>query len=219
MEEKKKGKGLVVALVLFILISLGLGGYIVYDKVLTKEEVKTESNEKKSDKKVEINKDSELVLKFDEDKVINHKDMDYKMYETLLSMQVSTEGENKATISFDKSKIYTDFGVENNANIKDSYDIEFDNEIADIFIGGIGQDSSGTFVFFLMEDGTVQYIEVYKALQNNDFSPKKANDVNNIIKFKNVSAATKEANTSGIVTVLAMKKDGTFYDMSKVINN
>lgn len=65
MEEKKKGKGLVVALVLFILVSIGLGGYIVYDKVLTKEEVKTKTEEKKENKKeetVSIDIDDESII-------------------------------------------------------------------------------------------------------------------------------------------------------------
>ena len=37
MEEKKQGKGLIVTLVLFILTTLVACGYIVYDKVLTKD--------------------------------------------------------------------------------------------------------------------------------------------------------------------------------------
>lgn len=37
MEDNKKGKGIVVVLVIFILLSLGLGGYICYDKILNKD--------------------------------------------------------------------------------------------------------------------------------------------------------------------------------------
>ena len=64
MEEKKKGKGLVVALVLFILISLGLGGYIAYDKVLNKEEVKTKKEEKKEKKEQET-----IIYSVDDEKI------------------------------------------------------------------------------------------------------------------------------------------------------
>ena len=218
MEEKKKGKGLVVALVLFILVSIGLGGYIAYDKVLNKEEVKTKTEEKKKNKNVEVKKE-EVNVKFDSDKSLNTKDIDYKMYETVEPLQVSVEEKNKVSIYIDKNKIYESFGIQDNANIKDSYDLNFDKEVVDVFIGGIGQDSSGTIIFFLLEDKTVQYIEVHKALQENSFTPKKADGVEEVIKFKNVSSRSKGAQTGGISNVLAVKSDGSFYDMEKVIFN
>lgn len=37
--EKKKNKVIIVLLILFILISLGLGGFIVYDKFISKKEI------------------------------------------------------------------------------------------------------------------------------------------------------------------------------------
>ena len=60
MEEKKQGKGLVVALVLFILTTLATCGYIVYDKVLTKDNVSKEVNTKKEENK-ELDINSDLV--------------------------------------------------------------------------------------------------------------------------------------------------------------
>lgn len=51
--EKKNNKGIVVALVVAIFIILGLGGYIIYDKVLSTEK---ESKQEES-KKEEVNKD------------------------------------------------------------------------------------------------------------------------------------------------------------------
>ena len=60
MEEKKQGKTLVVALVLFILTTLVACGYIVYDKVLTKDNNTKEVNTKKEDTK-ELDINSRLV--------------------------------------------------------------------------------------------------------------------------------------------------------------
>lgn len=56
MEEKKKNKSLVIALIVFILLALGLSGYIVYDKVLSKDnntkvEEKNSENEPIEEKK------------------------------------------------------------------------------------------------------------------------------------------------------------------------
>ncbi len=53
MEEKKNKKGLIVLFVILIILVLGLGGYLVYDKVIKKDEVKTEKK-KTEDKKEEI---------------------------------------------------------------------------------------------------------------------------------------------------------------------
>ena len=66
MENKKQGKGLVVALVMFIIICLGLIAYILYDKgiILEKEEVtKQEITEKKTEqvKEKELDINSRLV--------------------------------------------------------------------------------------------------------------------------------------------------------------
>ena len=63
MNEKKKGNGgLVVALVLFIIISLGLGCFIVYDKFLSDNKSTTEKasiNEKKEKNETEIKEEKE----------------------------------------------------------------------------------------------------------------------------------------------------------------
>ena len=66
MEEKKQGKGLVVALVLFILTTLVSCGYLVYDKVLTKGKESTTVKETVQ-KEVEPKEDEEgyVLTKFD----------------------------------------------------------------------------------------------------------------------------------------------------------
>lgn len=66
--EKKNNKGIAVTLVIAIFIILGLGGYIVYDKVLsTEKESKQEENKKEEvneEKKYEeIATDNELIKK------------------------------------------------------------------------------------------------------------------------------------------------------------
>ena len=57
MEEKKSNRGLVIALVLFIVLSLGLGGYIVYNQFL--KQPKDNSNEVSEDTQKEEESDIE----------------------------------------------------------------------------------------------------------------------------------------------------------------
>ena len=53
---KKSNKGLIILIVLLILIVLGLSGYIVYDKFITKDEVKDNAPTNKESKEVSITK-------------------------------------------------------------------------------------------------------------------------------------------------------------------
>jgi len=46
MEEKKQGKGLIIAVIILTLLTIGMGGFIVYDKVLSPSNV---NNEEKTD--------------------------------------------------------------------------------------------------------------------------------------------------------------------------
>lgn len=57
--EKKSNAGVIVLIVVLLLVSLGLVGFIVYDKVLNKEEIKNVEN------KIEDKKDEEEVNKID----------------------------------------------------------------------------------------------------------------------------------------------------------
>ena len=60
-EKKKKNKGLIVVIIILILIILGLGGYIVYDKVLKEEPVKVEEPKEEVLKEPDFYDVSELV--------------------------------------------------------------------------------------------------------------------------------------------------------------
>ena len=57
--QKKNGKGLVVAIVLLVLLVLSLGGYLVYDKLLSKESIGTDQANKNSSVKGENNAQNE----------------------------------------------------------------------------------------------------------------------------------------------------------------
>jgi len=63
MEEKNKNKGLIIALIIFIAISLGLGGYICFDKFINTKgnnaNVKNPENENTNSQNTENNKKSE----------------------------------------------------------------------------------------------------------------------------------------------------------------
>ena len=61
--EKKKNKVIIVLLILFILISLGLGGFIVYDKFISKKEINV--GEVKQNKVESQDKNNNLTISSD----------------------------------------------------------------------------------------------------------------------------------------------------------
>ena len=38
----------------------------------------------------------------------------------------------------------------------------FDKNVANAYVGELGQDSKGTTLFYVMEDGTVEYTKIFK---------------------------------------------------------
>lgn len=83
MKENKSNKGLVVLVIILFILVLGLGTYIVYDKVINKDEVvsKTDSNDKKETKKG--------IIK-DESKEIVYSDNEYQ-YKKIPIINIDTE--------------------------------------------------------------------------------------------------------------------------------
>ena len=87
--------------------------------------------------------------------------------------------------------------------------ITFDKKIIDIFFGSMGQSSTGDTLFILLEDGTVEYIPIVHMFNHAQAAPisyGKINGVTDVTKFVLSS-------TTGGVTTLAVKSDGSFYDM------
>lgn len=74
-KNQKSGKGLIVVVVILVLLVLGLGGYIVYDKMLTKESTETKDSEA-TEKNVEEKENlDEIANKLVEK--LNKYDVDY----------------------------------------------------------------------------------------------------------------------------------------------
>ena len=213
-------KGMIVLLVILIILVLGMGGYLVYDKVLSKEEVKEEKVEDKTGevKEIEntISKDetkdtsaSSMIL--DGRKCINNKGAEY-----YLSSNTSINGlnityyDNSLNVSVEPSlikNIYNDIQI----NDAKSYNISLSKRAVDIYLDGFGQSVGYETLFILMEDGTVEFVPLYYAFKNNNFQSYKLDGVENIIKFISVSAGRAGH------SVLAQKPDGTFYDISLML--
>lgn len=89
----------------------------------------------------------------------------------------------------------------------------FSNEIINVISTGWGQTSDYSTLLFLMKDGTVEYIPIRQAYKTNNF--------NSYGKLAGVSDIVYIGNATGYgpCTPIAMKADGTFYQLSTILTN
>lgn len=87
----------------------------------------------------------------------------------------------------------------------------FSSEIVSVISTGWGQTSDYSTLLFLMKDGSVEYIPVYKAYKTGTFkSFGKISGVTDIAYIGNATATYGEE-------PIAMKADGTFYRLSELL--
>ena len=218
------------------------GGYLLgASKVLTisedakeqyeknkKEELKQEENNEDSNNSNEETKDLDLTKALNSNNIYdnptpNEQDVGFelKINDDKKSVSLTINEKGSKLIS---EVIHSTWSTESiTRQLKG-----FDKNIKSTFIGGAGQDAVGTIFFFLMEDGTVEYIKLFNPTvdsQGNHYYEINIYDenakintvenVNNVIKFYGANAHLP--NSTGHFTTLAAKKDGSFYDLGEII--
>ncbi len=106
------------------------------------------------------------------------------------------------------------YGVTSDKTERALATISFEKPVVDIVIGETGQHVGGDVLLFLLSDGTVEYMPVVKALQNQDFrSYGQLAGVKDVVKFYHVDAVSDTGDWSGYVTTLAQREDGSIVDL------
>lgn len=231
MENKKSKTGLhvFVGILLGIIICGGVVfaayslGYLTYGS--QEEPTKVETNNESKDEITEEDT-SAGSLDFDTSKIANSNADSYELQNYNGTINVRLDETRKlTTLSFNRKTLSDTYGLNWDTTgvvegtVEDKT-ITFNQGIKDIYVGGIGQDMSGDIILFLMDDGTVEYIPVYKALATNGvdglISYGALQDLKDIVKFYSVVAIRNPVGSSA--TVLAQTKDGTLYDLAPIIN-
>lgn len=224
-ESNKKSNVLVIILIIGMIIALIFG--IILGKIMfegkgsgnkensenTENNTNTEpNNDVKPDEKahksfVEKNGDYELTYS----QSIYNSDFGLSMY--LLSDQKSVRINIQ---SYAIKNIYQ-------LNISDfTKVIKFDKKVLQIFFGGFGQAVGDEYIFFLMEDGTVEYVPFYEELSkwSSLSDSEKMNSHGAVTGVDNVVGLyglTVDSEYSGYNSVGAARKDGTFYNLFEII--
>lgn len=227
-QSKKTNKFLVIGIIILFIIIIGLCGYIFLGKTNEESISGNTKNNLSDSKKDETKVDSEnketlennngLII-FDASKVINSNEKDYTLaYSGNAGIYALVDSSQKVlTFSYKPSKVVEDYSLNWTSNRDDivSSKINFDKKIVDVFFGGMGQDASGDTLFILLEDGTLEYIPIvhmFNNAQEQVVSYGKVNGVSDIVKLVSSS-------TSAGVTTLAIKSDGSFYDLWYALEN
>ncbi len=215
-KKNKNNVALIIIIIVLILAIIGLCGYIFLNS--SKYIAKSEKKETK-DESTYIDREEDTAAKatstiiFDGSKSINSTNQSYTLScQGNAGIFISVDSTQRIlTFSFTPTKVIEFYPLTWTSTREDMVNsqINFDQKIVDVFFGGMGQSSSGDTLFILLEDGTVEYIPIvhmFNHVQAEVVSYGKINGISDVAKFV-------LSNTPSGVTTLAIKNDGTFYDL------
>ena len=132
-----------------------------------------------------------------------------------LRVTVSASGSSQATIRVDWQSLNS-FYITGSSTTTDhayeTYELDFSQNIADVFIAGSGQSLGSEKVLFLMADGTVEYIPVKEATAAREMkSYGKVDGLNNIVKFYRGTVVQADSQVGGGAMSYAQDVDGNIY--------
>ncbi len=106
---------------------------------------------------------------------------------------------------------------------KDVTDFGLSGTPIDAFYGMFSPQSTGyEYMFFLMSDGSIEYLNIFKSLENDNFhSAGKLPNINNVIKAYTITANPKNCTEycQGTLDILAQRADGNYYSINQALEN
>ncbi len=94
----------------------------------------------------------------------------------------------------------------------------FKLDVKEVYYAFLGNGDMRPVILFLMEDGTVEFANSSKMLQNKKYQTQgKIEELSNIVKFVNLDANDVDENgelLGGFITVAAIDEDGYAFDLS-----
>lgn len=215
-KERKNFKGIIAVLAVLLVCAIGstVYFYLESEKQSGKETVITKND------KTEVNAPSDknttnTIIQFDGSKALNSSTKDYApASQGNAGIYVSVDSTQKElTFTFNPSRAQEFYNLRwsTTINATETTKINFTKKIIDVFFGGMGQDMSGDTLFILLEDGTVEYIPLVHMFNSSGVDPISYGKIAGVTDVTKFVLATSNGGTG--VTTLAVKADGTFYDL------
>ena len=230
--EKKKSRTWVHVLVGFLLGVVLLGGvcyflysqnYLSFGNNSVAEQNQSKDKEIENSSKVSMMK----LIHFDASKCQNSNADSYTLTIPTHSLGTNVSldsAQKKVTVSVNRHLVNVAYGLNwetSSQNYEELlHEITFEQKVDEIFFSGIGQDGSYDTILFLMEDGSLEYLPVRKSLEENYEQLKSYGKLSGVSQIVKLYAANANRNPVGSgITILAQKTDGTFYDLSTILQN
>jgi hypothetical protein len=242
--NKKKNKGpIVIIFILAIAVSLSVG-YILGNNIFNKSESEDKQNnvENKDDAPIEEPKTeeppveepkkeetkecdcSECTAKVAKDSDAHTFNEEVKYYPTYIGPGVTLKilyGGKKVNLSINNDKVNNLYHISLKRTI--DKDISFDKKVVQVYCDGMGQAAGGEVILFLMEDGTVEYIPLYKELTAYGVETFPMDKIfNSYGKIKGVKDVVRLFSMNvepdivgGYYSIGALRADNTFYNLSE----
>lgn len=147
-------------------------------------------------------------------------------YDSIEGITIILEDDGKATVTvIPDNEVYKMLYPDTEVDIQNQELTGFDGKIASVYFANFGDDIAPCKILFLMEDGSVEYIDSEKMIKSKDqkyVSEGRIEELSNIVRFENVAVAFEDENgerEGGTLTVVAVDKDGYSYDLGQLINN
>lgn len=194
------------------------------------EELNTKVSSLEEDKKnleESKNESKKTTVAFDLNKALNTTGSEYRLRDELFGINVSLENDGKVYIFTYETKenLKSRFSLDaNDAFFKKTSDNDitkfeitgFSKKVKDIFVNGVGQSVSYPVILFLMEDGTVEFLNTKAALTTLNFkSAGTLKDMKDVVRIRTCDAGKGPGSGRGI---LAIKADGSFYNVVTVLD-
>lgn len=94
----------------------------------------------------------------------------------------------------------------------------FKQDVKEVYYAYMGNGDMCPIILFLMEDGSVEFVDSNKMLKNKQYGSKgKIKELSNIVKFVHLNAQEFDENGEGMggwITVAAIDEDGYSFDLS-----
>ena len=200
MENQKNNGGLIALVIILLLLVLGLGGYIVYDKVLRNNESPINNTTTNVDVKSN-NIENNSVIDISKFESFKNTDGSYGHYNTLDFTNWNNELSYTVALSLDGNVIINDNKKGwnwNKINISEVVDIvPFHDDPT-----GLG------YSYMLTKNNEVYYYDLSKAA-NNNYEVVKVDNANDVVKLITINYCPIE-NAGCAWSLLGIKKDGNY---------
>ena len=224
--KKRKKPFIKILIVLILMASSAFGGwYVGTHDLITK---KTTTEEPQEEKTKDGREKVYSKMNYEKCRNCTIGSLYYAGMDSITGLNVvPNTNETSVKISINNNRLNETFHLDltpssDNFTYEEINTIKFDKKILQVYIGGWGQSTANEHIFYVMEDGTVEYTPIVKELKENSSSKlksygaiEKVEDVLYITK----AAISKTGTSSDGYTTIAVRSDGMFYDLSKSLAN